>query len=183
MALVKCRECKTEVSTDAKACPKCGTPNFHPGWTKNPALNTGCAVILLGAMGVCGLRGITGGGGGSAPAAEAGRPRAVNAPTIEVENRKLWNDYEANEVAADDAYKGKRLKVTGVVASIDKNVTNDVVITLASPNEFMNTMAAMEDSESKKAAALKKGAKIVLVCEGNGRIVGTPSLADCVFAP
>ena len=34
MALIACRDCGTEVSTSAKACPKCGAP--PPQWTATP---------------------------------------------------------------------------------------------------------------------------------------------------
>jgi hypothetical protein len=69
MALVKCRECKGEVSTEAKTCPKCGTTKFNPSWTKNPTLNMGCGLLLLMMFGWCGVRGLSGGGGPTTAAA------------------------------------------------------------------------------------------------------------------
>lgn len=110
--------------------------------------------------------------------APAARPQPS---AISVTNQKLWNDYEANEVSADNAYKGKRLRVTGTVASITKDFMDDIVIHLASPNEFMNTMATMAKSESATAAGMRKGNKVTVLCEGNGRIIGTPALGDCTF--
>lgn len=49
MALIKCKECKTEVSTTAKACPKCGAkvPPKTGLFTKLVAV-----VIGIGALGV-----------------------------------------------------------------------------------------------------------------------------------
>ena len=32
MALIACKECGTEVSTTAKACPKCGAKVLHAKW-------------------------------------------------------------------------------------------------------------------------------------------------------
>ncbi len=40
MALVKCKECGQQISTDAKACPSCGKKRTSSG-------TMGCAVILL----------------------------------------------------------------------------------------------------------------------------------------
>lgn len=95
---------------------------------------------------------------------------------------KLWKDYDANEVAADGVYKGKILQVTGTVASIDKNIMGDIVLHLKSPNEFMNTMATLKKTETSKAAALNKGAKVTLLCKGKGRLLGSPALGDCTIS-
>ncbi len=49
MALIACRECGTEVSTTAKACPKCGAP--PPQWTATPfgkvIAKTGLGGVLI----------------------------------------------------------------------------------------------------------------------------------------
>ena len=34
MALIACKDCGGDVSSDAKACPKCGAPIAQPLWTK-----------------------------------------------------------------------------------------------------------------------------------------------------
>lgn len=53
MALKPCRECKTEVSTEAKTCPKCGVANPT---NQTSATAQGC----LGCLGVIVLMGIIG---------------------------------------------------------------------------------------------------------------------------
>lgn len=42
--------------------------------------------------------------------------------TTSVGSIRLWQDYEANEVAADNRYKGRRLRVTGRAFSVEKNL-------------------------------------------------------------
>lgn len=115
----------------------------------------------------------------AAPAAP--KPRKAAPAPVEVTALKLWNAYDANEVAADNAYKGQSLLVTGSVASIDKDMFDNVVLHLKSPNEFMNTQATLEDSEKSIAASLAKGSKVALLCTGGGRIIGTPMLSDCTI--
>ena len=129
MSLKPCRECGTAVSTEAPTCPKCGV--------KNPIRKTSMVILLAGffvlfvvCVSVSRNGPKTGGDTTSAVAA----PRPVEKP-IEVPNTQLWNEYEANEVAADEKYKGKRLLVAGVVDSIDKDVFNNVVLHLRSPNQ------------------------------------------------
>ena len=94
---------------------------------------------------------------------------------------QLWNDYQANEVAADEKYKGKELSVSGVVESIDKDYSDDVHIHIRTPNEFMGVDATLKDSETQKAAALLKGERIVVLCRGKGAVMGSPMLADCLI--
>ena len=94
---------------------------------------------------------------------------------------KLWSDYHDNEVAADDQYKGRLLLVDGVVASIDKDFLDHIVIHLKSRNEFMWTMATMKDAEKRTAASLRRGQRVRVQCRGGTVIIGSPTLEDCTF--
>jgi hypothetical protein len=184
MAMKSCKECKKEISTDAKQCPSCGK--------KNPTGGSSKLKIGLGIVAVLVVIRAASGGSSNTSTANASMANATTATTtvktvavpvvaMPVDNRKLWNDYEANEVAADATYKGKALKVSGVVASIDKDFMDNVVLRLASPNEFMSTMATMEHSETARSAALNKGQTVALLCTGKGRLMGSPALDDCRF--
>jgi hypothetical protein len=102
-------------------------------------------------------------------------------PTISISAPKLFLDYQANEVRADNIYKGRRLAVRGVVAEIRKDFLNNIVIALASPNQFETVDAHLVSAESSQAAALHKWATIDLECNGAGMIVGSPQLNDCSF--
>ena len=102
-------------------------------------------------------------------------------PDLSVSANTLFNEYQANEVAADEKFKGKRLLVSGKVASIDKGVMGGLHLRLATSNEFMSVMCSMEDSEKATVAKLQKGESVNVLCEGNGMVIGSPSLDDCVF--
>lgn len=102
-------------------------------------------------------------------------------PAIVVDASKLWNDYEANEVAADERYKGKLIQINCVVVSVDKNFLDDIVVHLKSPNPFLNISATIQSSEAAKAAAVRKGARLTLICKGGDRIIGSPTLHDCII--
>jgi len=43
MSLKKCKECGTEISSAAKACPKCGAPS-----TATSLQGIGCALTIIG---------------------------------------------------------------------------------------------------------------------------------------
>ena len=66
--------------------------------------------------------------------------------------------------------------------SVDKDFLDDIIVRLATSNQFMGAMAKMEDSEKSQASRLRKGEKVTVLCEGGGIVIGTPSLRDCTFA-
>lgn len=48
MALVTCPECESQVSTDAKACPKCGSTKIPRGWSTGKILIAGVFILIVG---------------------------------------------------------------------------------------------------------------------------------------
>lgn len=104
-------------------------------------------------------------------------------PAQNVSAERLFLDYQRNEVSADSMYKGRTLAVTGTVSSINKDFTDSVYLMLETSNEFMGIHANLRGSEVSKASTLSKGSIVTVVCEGNGMIVGSPMLKDCVIQP
>jgi hypothetical protein len=55
MALIKCPACEAEVSSNAKACPKCGEPirqgTWVFGWICLAAIGLGLAISFMGRPG------------------------------------------------------------------------------------------------------------------------------------
>jgi hypothetical protein len=100
---------------------------------------------------------------------------------ISITSTDLFNAYSANEVAADDKYKGKQLLVTGTVASIDKGAFGGIHLRLATPNEFMSTICSLDSSEKSEVARLSNGQVVRVMCKGQGRVLGSPSLSDCTL--
>lgn len=113
----------------------------------------------------------------SAPV-DSGHP-VVPEPSMSVSAVKLWSDYQANEVAADNVYKGRRLAVSGQVSGIKKDFMDKSFLTLASPNEFMDVHADLEDEYVSEAANLRQGQMILLECDGAGMMIGSPILKNC----
>lgn len=175
MAMKACRECKREISSDVTACPNCGKKNPHNKTTAAAWLG----LLVVGFVVYAMVKGV-GASDNSSPTHAAASVEA-NTPAISVSNTTLWNAYQANEVAADNVYKGKPLIVDGKVGSITKGIFDEIVVHLASPNEFMNTGAHMDKSQSGAAAGLRKGKQIRVRCMGGGMVVGSPVLEDCTI--
>jgi putative nucleic acid binding protein/TonB-like protein len=113
---------------------------------------------------------------------DAGASSASNEPSIDVTPYRLYADYHRNEVSADSMYKGRTLKLNGIVESINKDALNEMYLVLEDGNEFSGVDAKLQSSEAAKAGQLSRGEEVTLVCKGGTMIVGTPMLDDCFFS-
>jgi hypothetical protein len=178
MALKPCKECGREISTEARTCPHCGKKN--PTGQKTSLVAMGCLVLLV--LLVIGVVTFSTGSRSSISTNQSHQARLAARPVVgSVTAMTLWRQYEANEVSADNYYKGRVFRVSGTVQSIDKDFLDNIVVRLESPNEFMSTSATIDGSGATRAAQLRKGDHVVLTCVVKGRIIGSPVLDDCVF--
>lgn len=105
-------------------------------------------------------------------------------PTKEVYKttaKQLYQDYEANEVAADEKMKGKLIEVSGVIESIDKDAFDNIVLHLKTGNSFAAAMITLKDSEKDAAIKLKKGNKITVICTSMLRLLSSPNGRKCTI--
>jgi hypothetical protein len=100
---------------------------------------------------------------------------------LPVEAERLFLDYQRNEVDADQKYRGRRLLVTGMVTSVNKDFTDKVYLMLGTSNMFMGVHAGLEPSEVGRAGELSKGEEVTVLCSGGMMVVDSPMLDDCVF--
>lgn len=91
----------------------------------------------------------------------------------------LFAEYRANEVAADRKFKGRYLAVTGRIAEISKDFMGGVFLALRTSNQFQSVHANLADSEHDRAAQLKRGQGIMVLCKGGGMTIGSPVLEEC----
>lgn len=166
--LVACKGCGDQVSAAAKACPKCGQP-VKRGIGIGKIL--GIVVIALIVVGAV----------GSASKKEKQRQEVATptAPPVNVSANTLASDYKANEVSADELYRGKVLRVSGVVDSIKKDITGDPYVVIKTDNQFMGVHANFESAGG--LAGLAPGKQIAVRCIGDNVIMGSPMLKDCVL--
>jgi hypothetical protein len=86
--------------------------------------------------------------------------------------------YEANEIAADRDFKGKKILLSGTIDSIEKDFTDSSFITLRSSG-LMGVHAQLSKQSAEKAASFTKGQHLYLVCDGGGRVVSVATLDNC----
>ena len=116
--------------------------------TTSRVIGFGWLALMLVAM-------ASGDGSSSKPASSSSsqsQPAKVAAPVeplIEVSAQQLAQAYDRNTVAADQQFKGKRFKVTGVVDSINTDLFGDPYVTLrGGVNQFMQPQFELEKTYS-----------------------------------
>ena len=101
---------------------------------------------------------------------------------MEVDYTILHQEYMDNPIAADAKYKGKILKLTGVVEDIDREIAGNTYVTfnIGGQYSFKNVRITFKKSEETKVAQFKKGQTITIKGKCNGTLLSTTvSLIDC----
>jgi len=166
--LVACKGCGGEVSAAAKACPKCGQPVKRGIGVGKIVLIAVVALLIAGAVGASQKKD-----------KERREVASPSTPPVEVSAVKLASDYKANEVSADQLYRNKVLRVSGVVDGIKKDFSDDPYVVLRTGNQFLGVHARFE--EESGLAGLTPGKEIVVRCLGNNVIMGSPMLKNCIL--
>ena len=97
---------------------------------------------------------------------------------MEVTASELYRAYEANEVSADQQYKGKRLLITGVVENIGKDVMGNPYVALKI--DFLKGVNCYFDDENNKVLSqLNKGQKIQIIGTCVGLTLTDVVVKDC----
>ena len=128
------------------------------------------ALLAIG-LALWGLWGTRTGGGRAAT--------TRTAPEIAVSAEQLSADYRGDAAAADARYKGRLLKVSGVVDGIGKNIVNNAYLTLRTASMPVAVHAQLESSQTPRAATLARGDRVSLVCTGRGMTDGAPLVDEC----
>lgn len=89
---------------------------------------------------------------------------------MQVRVDELLSAYESNEVAADNLYKGKRVKVTGRINDVKKDIVNNLYVTLGTGKQFEipQLQAFFDDSMNQELSGLIKGQELTVVCTVEG---------------
>lgn len=182
---MKCAKCGNEY--DGKFCPECG----QPADSKSPAYTTpvtqkkksGClkvvVIVLLAILALLVLI-ISIGGSSDEPASDAAGSVAPSSTVatpepepeyIDVTAKDLLAAYEENTVAADNAYKGKLLKVTGTVGMIGKDILDTAYVTLTNGESYalISVQCYFAKDNLDDIATLKEGDTVTIIgkCDGS----------------
>lgn len=86
--------------------------------------------------------------------------------------------YEENEVAADRAYKGRRVAVSGTIDRVGKDILNTMYVVLEGSR--LDVQCMFGDEYETALANLSKGQRVTLVGEVQGKMMNV-ILRDCAL--
>lgn len=89
--------------------------------------------------------------------------------------QQIYNDYWNNAKKADDKYKNKRMRLTGVVQGRSSNLWH-VYLKITHPGGITATIA---DNQIVQAPAYKPGDQFDMVCLCAGQVFGLPLFLEC----
>jgi hypothetical protein len=102
------------------------------------------------------------------------------APDLTINALQVVADYTANEVSADQKYKGKLIEVTGAVDSIGKDFLNHPYVTVGSGEELeLTVQCSLRNGQESAAARLAKGQMVRVRGNCNGKMMNV-QFDDCV---
>ncbi|MDM9593680.1 hypothetical protein QU617_10195 [Pseudomonas guariconensis] len=84
-------------------------------------------------------------------------------------------------VVADQQFKGKRFKVTGVVDSTNTDLFGNPYVTLrGGVKQLIQRQFELDKAHAKYAAGLRSGMRITITCRGRGDVAPPPHVDECV---
>ena len=98
-------------------------------------------------------------------------------PNLIVSARKLYEEYNANEIAADEKYKGKIIQVTGIIRDIGNDIMDNAYITLIGDQYFGDIQCYFR--EKSIVAGLSKGNRIIVMGSCSGLMMNV-HLNNCI---
>lgn len=156
MAIKSCKECGAHISSSAKSCPHCGISRPGGGMSRGATWLLILIALVIIAMSL----------------SENKQDRQETIRPIEITSTQLYSAYEQNEIAADQLYENKLIKVSGLVSGISKAFDSPVV-TLSTGIFSAQVMVTFDGGRNNAfVAGLKHGELITVTGICNGKTLG-----------
>lgn len=178
-AAVRCRFCNYDFTGRSQIIAAAPTKDDRPGIAVGWVL-AGLGAFLL--ISYCSSDLSEAPAPASPPKSEALGMMEIRSVALKVTPAELYQAYDANEAAAQARYGGRLLEVTGTVAGVDLDLTDDPIVELDTGQRYDEAQLSLIDAEKYKAAGLTKGQKIVFLCQKVREVIGTPILEGCIIA-
>ncbi|MFT4172061.1 MAG: hypothetical protein QM639_05845 [Rhodocyclaceae bacterium] len=102
---------------------------------------------------------------------------------VDVTTRELLTAYGPDGTPLDERLRGKYVRVTGVVRSIELDFAGDTLLALDTPNRLMPAHMHLVPHPPGAARSPRRGQTVVLICARMERILGQPYGDGCRLLP
>ncbi len=188
-AAIVCKHCGRDLAPSPVAAPAPSAPTAPP-----PKKKQGLSAITKGALGCFGalvLLGLLMGlfealgiiepqqRSSSAPSRAVAPPPAPAVPAVGLDD--LLEAYKRNEVAADSRFKGKRLRVSGTIGDVKKDILGRPYVTLGHGQqiEIPVVQCILRSDQAGRAAQLSPGKTLAVEGKVDGLMMNV-LLSVCV---
>lgn len=98
----------------------------------------------------------------------------------QVRATNLYAEFEDNGVAAEQKYKGQIIEVSGKVETIDRDILDEIYVTLEGDEYFGSIQCFFSEAHINDATSLKSGSMVTIKGRCTGKM-GNVLLKDCVL--
>ncbi len=167
-----CPYCKMEIPAGASTCPYCRKD--QPSAAKGLIYLIMIFFAGLFVFGIWNPFSYDSQPSTSSPASVPAPTRSSvpSSPALIVSASTILAHYKANEVAADDYYKGKYIEVEGKIRSITKNAFDIPVVSLEAGSSF-DTVDCHYPKGSNRPASYMRGENVTIEGYCKGMILGS----------
>jgi hypothetical protein len=186
----QCPMCAETVKAAAKVCKHCGNkfsetsdtppqPILPGADPRPPAKRTWLSKLSFIALILFVVAGIRLGVQISRDLPATSSPEmAAQSADISVTATELSADYQANEVAAQQKYGGKKLEISGEISKIRLNFRDHPTLYLNS-GVLLPVQAEFDPSRSDDLAKLQVGESVTVYCSSISEVIAEPLARDC----
>lgn len=158
MKTITCPKCKETIQNGAKKCKHCWA-DLRNWFRKHYIITTFLVLVLLWS-----IISATSSSETSNNQSPLTSKQQNNVPVdiVSIWSIELYQEYEANEIKADEMYWSKIIEVTGAIQSIGKDFLDDMYVLLEGDGVILGIQCMLKDSEKSKAVELTEWQEITV---------------------
>ena len=118
---------------------------------------------------------------GSAETDSEAEKISEQAPAATLPADQLYQEYDANQVAADSKYKDKVVIVTGSIQSIGKDITDTAYLVIGGAGFLDGVQCMLPGGQESAVAQLSKGQLVTAKGRVSGQSIGNVLLRNCTL--
>ena len=169
MRMTKCKKCGKVYPMNMSNCPECFEKRRLPTGSVIGIII--CVIILAVCVGaMIGIIVSEDSASGSQPKIENESENESKIEYIEISADDIFSAYQENEIAADERFKGKLVKITGIISAINsRDILTSANVLLSVDGSYLGCVQCnFNSSDAKDLASLEKGQTVTIIgtCKG-----------------
>lgn len=154
-------------------------PSVKKPWMKKHPILTGLGILIIIII-------IASAGGSNEKATSVSHTstkQEAKTEALVVSPETLRQAYKANEVNADNQYKGKFVEMSGTVDTIGKDIIDEAYITFETPEQyaFDKVQCMFKSTQEAPLGTLTKGQQVTVQGTVSGVTIGSVIVRNCTL--